>query len=341
MKWGIPLLLFLLSPVVSAQEFNAGIVQGLWYSQEVIFADQPVRIYIAIRNNTGSDLTGTVEFFDDDKKIDQMSVSALDGRIIERWADWTPTYGEHTISASLTRTKLYTVGESSESVTVTASLAKDSFFTDYDTDQDGVGNTSDTDDDGDGISDDDEVANGTDPLVFDKPTPEPTSSSEENNSDTSNEEGSTQTANSTTAEGMEQYLTPSRADTLLESVTTFVNQSKEELDTYRNARAVENGNVEPTALETIEVNEDGFGEITRSSKEDSKPKKEKPKAQKPDGFLGDTFSFIGAIFGGIYTGALAVLSWSLGYPILIQLLLLLGILYALFKIAKKLGSRPE
>jgi len=57
--------------------------------------------------------------------------------------------------------------------------------------------------------------------------------------------------------------------------------------------------------------------------------------------MGDLISFIGSIFGGIFTGALAVISWTLTYPILIQLLLLFGILYSMYRIAKKLGGRPE
>jgi len=340
MKWLLSfVLLFTLITPAFAEEFNAGIVQGLWYSQETIFSNDTVRIYIAVRNNTGSDLTGTVEFFDNGNSIDKVSVSALDGRIVEHWTDWTPSYGEHSITASLTKTKLHVVGESSETVTVTAALVKDTFFVDHDTDGDGVGNKTDIDDDGDGVSDEVEGTNGTDPLVFDEP---PALSSSEESAGGNSSDDNTQTLAETStgaAEGIEQYLTPSRADTVLGSITTLVNESKEKLDTYRHSRAVENGKVEPIIKE-IEVNADGFGEITRTT-DRLKIDKPKPEVQKPEGFLGDVFSFFGTIIGGIYTGILAVISFYLGHPIVVQLSLLLLILFALYKTAQKLGRRPH
>ena len=192
MKWVLSLVLFgaLFVPVpVYAQEFNAGFVQGLWYDTETIFADKPVRIYIAIRNNTGADLTGTVEFFDNDKRIERNNVSALNGRIIESWADWTPSFGTHTLSATLSRIELHVVGSSTQAVEVVSALAEDTFFVDFDTDGDGIGNEDDKDDDGDGKSDKEEIEAGTDPLVYDAP-PENDSSTNEKGSDDSNESSS-------------------------------------------------------------------------------------------------------------------------------------------------------
>jgi len=321
---------------VHAQEFNAGFVHGLWYSQEVVFAENPVRIYVAIRNNTGSDMTGTVEFFDNDNRIERVNVSALDGRIIETWADWTPTYGSHAISATLSRTELHHVGSSTKTIGVTASLAEDLLFVDYDTDRDGVGNKDDIDDDGDGISDTAEEKNGTNPLEYDEPAPDPEVSTEEPQVNSS--AGSNQ-ASSSNSQGLEQYLTPSRADTMLSGVTQFVHDSKEKLDAYRTKRGVQNGTIEPI-VEEIEVNEDGFGEITRTQ-ESPEAEKVAKNIEKPEGFFGDILSFFGAIFGGIYTSALAVVSFYLGHPIFVQLSLLILILLALYKIAQKLGSRPQ
>ncbi len=340
MKWILSFaILFILTTPVLAEGFNAGVVQGLWYSQETMFAKQTVRIYVAVRNNTGSDLTGTVEFFDNEKRIDKVSISALDGRIIERWADWTPSYGEHTITASLTKTQLHTAGGESKTVTVTATLAEDTFFVDYDTDGDGVGNAADIDDDGDGISDEAEEKNGTDPLVFNESTSE---QADLQNTDDDSTELSDENTNTGSPEGIEQYLTPSRADTLLGNITTLVANSKEKLDTYRQSRAVENGTAEVASFEDITVNADGFGEISRSTfQKELNLETPKPAPQKPEGFLGDAFTFIGVILSGIYTGILATLSFILGYPILMQLSLLLGILFTLFKVAQKVARRPQ
>ena len=163
--WGAIICIGLSYNFANAQESNAGIVQGLWYSNEVVFAGETTRIYVAIRNNTGSDLTGTIEFLDGEKKLERKQVQALDGRIIESWADWTPSYGTHTLTANLSRTELFAVGSTTQEVEVVSVTTSDTLFVDYDTDKDGTGNQTDTDDDQDAISDADEIKNGTDPLV--------------------------------------------------------------------------------------------------------------------------------------------------------------------------------
>ncbi|MFT5849988.1 MAG: hypothetical protein ACI9H6_000817 [Patiriisocius sp.] len=341
------LLLMLLPTPTLAQTLNAGFVQGLWYSQETIFADDTVRIYVAIRNNTGADLTGTVEFFDNEKRIERVNVSALDGRIIESWADWTPSFGSHSISATLTRTELHTVGSSTKAIVVTAALSEDIVFVDYDTDGDGIGNNTDIDDDADGVSDTDEEKNGTDPLTFNAPPGEPEANDTEDTSDdeaNDNEEQSTNSSNGDT-EGLEQFLTPSRADTVLGNITTFAQEKKEQLDTYRETRKKDEVSTTTEEVEDdgVVVNEDGFGTITRTTNGEPSESgtKETPKAQKPGGLFGDIITFFGTILNGIYAGTLAIISWMLGYPTLLQLLLLIGILLGMYRIARKLGGRPE
>ena len=331
MKW-VALTFFFIPLLTFAQAFNAGFVQGLWYSEETFFAEEPIRVYVAIRNNTGEDLTGVVEFFDNEKRIGKSTVSALDGRIIESWVDWTPSYGEHTISAEIVEMELHSVGAETETIEVRSAVAEDVLFVDRDTDGDGVGDQDDRDDDGDGVSDRVEQKNGTDPLEYDEPLAEP-----EEDRTSSNETNETDDGAATDEPvGLEQYLTPSRADHMLSSVTGYTQELKAKLDDYRQARAAKNS--ETTEPEEITVNADGFGEITRTDNNDTK--REKPAVEKPDGFIGDLFGFIGSIFGGIYTGVLAVLSWTLAYPILIQLILLFGILFVLYKVAKRLGGRP-
>ena len=65
-----------------ALAFNAGIVQGLWYDKEKVFVGESVRIYVAVRNNTGTDLIGQVAFSVNGEKIEESDIKALDGRII-------------------------------------------------------------------------------------------------------------------------------------------------------------------------------------------------------------------------------------------------------------------
>jgi len=332
------LLFFLSASVLYAQEFNAGIVQGLWYSDKSVFAGQTVRVYVAIRNNTGSDLTGTVEFFDNNRRIGQKTVAALNGRIIETWADWKPDYGEHTLSATLSRIELDTVGESTQAVTVISSLAEDTIFVDFDTDGDGVGNQEDTDDDGDGISDTEEVRRGTDPLLKDEPADTEVSVSEEAPANATLIETSPAEEITTSREGFEQYLSDgSPAENLLSGVTNYITQARENLDAYRERRTAEEQKEDGY---TNASTTNGFGEVSRSTN-----------APQPDtvwthnfsinDFFGSVWSLAVSLFNLVYTFLLATLSWLLKYPILVQLGLLLLLFFGLIKLAHSFGRRPK
>lgn len=341
--------MLLVAPTVTLASNNAGIVRGLWYSEENFFAGEPLRVYVAIRNNTGSDLSGTVEFFVNNKKIERSNIDALDGRIIESWADWTPTYGTSTITATLSRTEISSTASGTRAVEATSALAEDIIFVDYDTDQDGIGNLEDKDDDGDGKTDLEEKAAGTDPLRYDEPprtdkseTGEQTAEANSNDSTTAVNSGSYNHSyenNPTGAsEGLEQFLTPSRADTMLNSVTDVVRTTKKKLDDYRAERQQQ---IDPPAPSEVKVNEDGFGEIERISKDKKKAQESKPVAEKPEGFFGDLLTFLGNIISGVYTVILGALSFALGYPALIQIILLILILYITYRLARKFGRRPN
>lgn len=346
------LILFILPVTTLAeQEFNAGFVKGLWYSNEKVFAEKPVRMYVAIRNNTGSDLTGTVEFFDNDKKIDKKSVQALDGRIIESWADWTPSYGSHTILATLTRIELSSAGSSTKAIEVTSSLAEDIIFVDYDTDNDGIGNEEDTDDDGDGISDIQEEEDGTDPLVKEVPAAQEVEEDDETTENTETEKPTKTQSSDGSPSGLERYLTTSPAETALASVTNVINNAKTNLDSYRETRAQKQADALAEANKPA-VNEDGFGEIVRTSKDANEiqmPGFLKPaltqdgeeKKIKGEGFLDKTMTLIGTVFNAIYSVILSALSFILGHPAFVQLGILILILFLLIKLASKAAHRPK
>lgn len=360
MKWVVPILFLMITPILHAQEFNAGFVEGLWYDHETVFADEPTRVYVAIRNNTGADLTGTVEFFVDDTRIERTNVSAINGHIITSWADWTPSYGEHTISATLSRIELHKVGSSTEAVTITSALAEDSIFVDYDTDKDGTGNKEDEDDDGDGITDTQEKKDGTDPLDPKDPAPEPEPENEEEttgeeteetegeDSDESKKDGSSSHPTDRSAngpEGLEQYLTESRADTALTSLTQSINTTKKRIDDYRDTRnqslrettqtmdeiveaVEEEDNVEATTTDAVKTNESGFGEVTTSKNKDV-------------GLLVKLLEAVRQLIALLYTFMLFLVSVYLGHPVIVQLTLLFLILFIIFKLAKRLGQRPQ
>ena len=358
-KWLI-IFILLCTPLEfsAAQEFNAGIVKGLWYDQELFFADEPIRMYVAVRNNTGADLKGAVEFFVNGERIERNFIDALNGRIVESWADWTPKYGTSTVSASLSRTEITSTASGTKSVTLRSTIAEDMIFVDLDTDKDDIGNAEDTDDDGDGVSDTEELEKGTDPLKYDEPEGE----EDEANTDGEDESGGEAAALKTSGDsnepqGLEQFLTDNRAGNTLSSVTNFINTSKDKLDEYREERRVsrnQSGQEEtsggeaaaptttsPTAgdSEEDEVGEVGehdsattshIGEITRST-------------EATESNFG---AFIKSIFGGIkalilfvYDALLFGLSKFLAHPILVQITLLLLILFLFLKLAMRLSNR--
>lgn len=316
MRWLINtlgILVFLFPNLALAS--NVGIVNGLWYDTENILADVPTRIYVAVRNNTKTDFTGTVEFFVNDNSIGKNPITAAADQVIDSWIDWQPSYGTSTIKVVLSHFKATSNSRGTDIIT-NLNLAEDTIFVDKDTDQDGIGDQTDTDDDGDGISDKEEIEAGTNPLIYDSPIISDTNTTDDNNK---------------TEPGLEQFTNYKPIGQVLGVMTNNINDLKENLDDYREQRQArldrENG--------IIEVNEDGFGYVERISKKD-----QSLSAEKPPGFFGDFLTFFGNVFSILFTVVLAALSFILGFPVITEIVFLLGILFILYRIAKRLGSRP-
>jgi len=324
--------MFLLTPFVSyGAEPNAGFVQGIWYSSPAIFADVPTRIYIALRNNTEHDLTGTIRFTDNGKRIGSSEVSALSGRLVEAWVDWIPTSGEHTILATVSNATLHIIGGGTKSIESTSITAEDILIVDYDTDKDGIGDTTDTDDDNDGVSDTDEKARGSNPLV---PNPKEKTLVEVVKKETplkTNTETPSETESVRIRNGLEKYIDEGATHALLNNVTEKVASAKQSLDEYRTERNNdlygEDSNATTTET-TIGAYTDN-ATITRS------------KIETKNSFLSSFISGISALLQNIYTFVLWVFSRALSFPALIQFALLIGILYTIYRIARSFGRRPR
>jgi hypothetical protein len=328
------LMLGVFPAFANAEEFNAGIVQGLWYDQETVFAGEPVRIYVAIRNNTGSDLSGTVEFFDGEKKIERKNVQALNGRIIESWADWTPSYGDHTLRATLSRIELHQVGTTTQEVEVTSALAEDTLFVDRDTDDDGRGDQTDPDDDNDGVSDAEEKERGTDPLVKQVSSPQEKEEDDETKPKPADDDTSDTSKDPASPEGLERYFTDSPAEEILSGATTLINEAKEDLDSYRAKRKEEQAGKEETAATPYT---DGFGTVERKEASEGSGIRDLSLSD----FFASVWNLAKTIFNVVYTFVLTLLSFVLGHPTLVQVGVLLLILFFLMKFAAKFGRRPR
>lgn len=166
--WFVVVLgLAILSPLALAAD-NAGFVQGnIWYAPDPFFAGQTVRVYSGVFNGTSNDIIGTVEFYDNGKAIgtDDFTISH-GGNLREVWVDWQAPAGDHTVSAKIIRAAISKAGQPATAIQMTSSESGQNVrFIDSDTDGDGIGNRLDPDDDNDGISDEEEAAQGTNPLV--------------------------------------------------------------------------------------------------------------------------------------------------------------------------------
>jgi hypothetical protein len=314
---------FILPFFVHAETLNVGFVQGLWYSSEPVFVGVPTRVYVAFRNNTGSDITGTIIFLENGKRIGTSEVSVLSGRIAEAWTDWTPTPGDHNLSVTLSNAEIHAVGKEPERIEVAGIVTEDSVNVDYDTDGDRVGNAEDTDDDNDGVSDEDERARGTNPLV-----PNPKTETEVPEERVEKPEATPQPVpEATDNEGLEKFLPDGTADALLDSVTEKVLNTKQSLDAYREERNSKLYAEDKWSTSTAGTSTDN-ATITRSRIEENKD------------FWGSLMAGVAAIFKNIYTFILWLLSKVLAHPAFVELLLLIGILYFIYRVARRIGRRP-
>lgn len=153
---------------------NGGFPQkGIWYSKDLFFDGDKIRIYSAIYNSSQYELLGTAEFYDNDKGIGKVDFSVSGGgRIKDVWIDWQATGGNHKISAKIISAKILKSGSTAEPIILQNNqTGVDERFIDIDTDKDGVGNIIDNDDDNDGRTDGVEIQQGTDPLKKDSPLP--------------------------------------------------------------------------------------------------------------------------------------------------------------------------
>ncbi len=314
--------------IVLGNELNAGLVQGLWYSSPTVFAEVPTRMYVALRNNTDHDISGTIRFTDNDATIGTRVVSALPGRIVEGWVDWTPTFGEHKITATLTDVKLHVVGAEENSGEIESTIAEDTLRIDYDTDKDGTGNESDTDDDNDTITDEDEKNRGTNPLVG-NPIPEEKVEEKATDRNTeSNESGQSAAVTLATEDGLEQYLREGKTHTVFSRATDRIIKSKTSLDAYRETRQDEMDEYFGKQSTSEGNTSTGTATITRSSMDSEKS------------FFTQVVEAGRTLLYTAYTVILWLLSHILAHPALLELGLLILILALVYKFARKLGRRP-
>lgn len=344
--------ILMLIPQFGFAQTNAGFVQGLWYDSETLTEGQPTRIYAAIRNNTGGDLTGTVEFYINGDRIERNNVSALSNRIVESWADWIFSQGTSTVTAVMSRTEVTSTASGTRAVSVVSAELSEKVYVDFDTDGDGIPNQKDPDDDGDGIPDEEELKNGSDPLDPDSPKPQTSETDDEAESETEETENDTNTSGAREA-GLERYTDDGGAiDATLRTITEVVNTTRDRVDEYRDTRTkrikeergeafdiVPNANIDSNQSTSSSATSTSTRSRGSTINQDEVRRVQQSVPKDAEGWLAAIGKFVKINLQNLYSLILFLFSTYLSRPALVQLTLLLIILYAIYRLARKLGTR--
>jgi len=159
----LPVLVALLWPMPTlAQDFNRDLAleEGSIRTQNTVIVGRTVRIYANVKNNSDTDLFGTVKFYDEERQEfigEDQPVSVVAGSTDDVFVDWNAkNVGNFPISARVVPWD--DEGDDPDNNKITTSI-----YVDIDSDADGIPNNQDPDDDNDGTPDS-EDAFPTDPA---------------------------------------------------------------------------------------------------------------------------------------------------------------------------------
>lgn len=144
---------------LTAEEVNAGFVQGIWLSDSQPIAGNTITLYTAVQNQSNTTLNGTVTFTSNGVEIGYTDFSILPNNLKRVSLPLQVTYGEQSFNA------LITIG--GEVSLLSPTMQAHDVFIDNDTDNDSIADREDEDDDNDGLSDKEEEKLGTNPKLAD------------------------------------------------------------------------------------------------------------------------------------------------------------------------------
>jgi hypothetical protein len=142
------------------------ILFGIWFSNSKAFSKKAIRLYISLTNQSGFDVTGTIEVYDNGVLVGRQDVLMVNGRFTDWWInqpDRVFTYGDHIFDIRLVKSFIWEVGKPPREIVFKNSSFTQKKFMDRDTDGDELGDLEDPDDDNDNVSDEEELALGLDP----------------------------------------------------------------------------------------------------------------------------------------------------------------------------------
>jgi len=159
-------LLLIIIPVFLsfAENSSAGVdlsisVSDITFSESEPLEKDKVRVFVRVFNLGDVDVYGFVIFTNNSREMaDPQPISVKVNTYDDVFIDWAVEPGTFDIKAEIVGVNPQDDNQSND-----VAVHKD-YFVDLDTDGDRIGNTKDLDDDNDGISDEEEVASGTNPL---------------------------------------------------------------------------------------------------------------------------------------------------------------------------------
>jgi len=153
-------LAILFSPKISFAKTDLSITEGdITFSNPEPLDGETIKVYARIFNSGDNDVSGNVIFSDKGKKIgDLQPISLKPNTYDDVFILWKVKTGTYDILA-----KIVNLDPVDDNIDNNETVKKN-FFIDLDTDSDGEGNKKDLDDDNDGLTDEEEIAKGTNPL---------------------------------------------------------------------------------------------------------------------------------------------------------------------------------
>jgi hypothetical protein len=186
------------------------------------------------------------------------------------------------------------------------------------------------------VTDAEELENGTNPLIYNEPPLADNSENEDPGSSADADraaESEAPASDSAAREGLERFTKSGALDNTLSSITTAVERTRTSLDDYREKRSVRQNTGEVSEENTQrEMETSATGETATITRHQTGNEK--------IGVFTFLLQKLGGLLSGLYTLILFLTSKLLAHPALVQLLLLVGVLYGTYRLARRLGRRP-
>ncbi len=119
MRWLLALLI-IMTPSIALGAENAGLVDGIWFSNNSPKTEEVVTLYVAVRNDTDAMLQGLVIFSVDGQSLSPVSFNVLPKSIAKISKDHTFNAGKHSVEATIDTPNAETVYLSSKSINVSS-----------------------------------------------------------------------------------------------------------------------------------------------------------------------------------------------------------------------------